>query len=234
MKRTAGKSLRTRRAMEQAIHLIFLLCGIVAVGFVLCISVYLVISGLPAIREIGLTKFLFGKVWAPTNATTGPQFGILPFLLTSVYGTAGALLLGVPVGLAVDGAASNDGSNLLEELRVCYLLHRLQSSQNAPTGYDILKLATRGSARLLGRDDIGCLAAGMAADCFLISLDRIELAGAQFDPLSLLGTVGLKGPVDYTIVNGMAVVQNGELVTADEGELAARANAAVCRYLGRC
>ena len=85
--------------MEQAIHLIFLLCGIVAVGFVLCISVYLVISGLPAIREIGLTKFLFGKVWAPTNATTGPQFGILPFILTSVYGTAGALLLGVPVGL---------------------------------------------------------------------------------------------------------------------------------------
>lgn len=144
------------------------------------------------------------------------------------------LRLGVPVGLAVDGAASNDGSNLLEELRVCYLLHRLQSSQNAPTGYDILKLATRGSARLLGRDDIGCLAAGMAADCFLISLDRIELAGAQFDPLSLLGTVGLKGPVDYTIVNGVAVVQNGELVTADEGELAARANAAVCRYLGRC
>ena len=99
MKRTAGKSLRTRKAMEQAIHLIFLLCGIVAVGFELCISVYLVISGLPAIREIGLTKFLFGKVWAPTNATTGPQFGILPFLLTSVYGTAGALLLGVPVGL---------------------------------------------------------------------------------------------------------------------------------------
>ena len=99
MKRTAGKSLRTRKAMEQAIHLIFLLCGIVAVGFVLCISVYLVISGLPAIREIGLTKFLFGKVWTPTNATTGPQFGILPFLLTSVYGTAGALLLGVPVGL---------------------------------------------------------------------------------------------------------------------------------------
>ena len=99
MKRTAGNSLRTRKGMEQAIHLFFLLCGIVAVGFVLCISVYLVISGLPAIREIGLTKFLFGKVWAPTNATTGPQFGILPFILTSVYGTAGALLLGVPVGL---------------------------------------------------------------------------------------------------------------------------------------
>ena len=100
---SAGKpernSYQVRKAIEGLIHLIFLLCGIVAVGFVLCISVYLVISGLPAIREIGLTKFLFGKVWAPTNATTGPQFGILPFLLTSVYGTAGALLLGVPVGL---------------------------------------------------------------------------------------------------------------------------------------
>ena len=92
-------SYRARKTVEQIVHLIFLLCGIVAVGFVLCISVYLVISGLPAIREIGLTKFLFGKVWAPTNATTGPQFGILPFILTSVYGTAGALLLGVPVGL---------------------------------------------------------------------------------------------------------------------------------------
>ena len=94
-----SKNTGARKALETVIHLIFLLCGIVAVGFVLCISVYLVISGLPAIREIGLTKFLFGKVWAPTNATTGPQFGILPFILTSVYGTAGALLLGVPVGL---------------------------------------------------------------------------------------------------------------------------------------
>ena len=94
-----SKNTGARKALENVIHLVFLLCGIVAVGFVLCISVYLVISGLPAIREIGLTKFLFGKVWAPTNATTGPQFGILPFILTSVYGTAGALLLGVPVGL---------------------------------------------------------------------------------------------------------------------------------------
>ena len=143
------------------------------------------------------------------------------------------LRLGVPVGLAVDGAASNDGSNLLEELRVCYLLHRLNWSQNAPTGYDILKIATRGSARLLGRDDIGYLAAGMAADCFLIDLERVELAGAQFDPMSLLGTVGFKGPVDYTIVNGVPVVQRGELVTADEAELTAQANGTVRRYLGR-
>ena len=93
MKRTCRQEVSAPRQSpwEQAIRPdLSLLCGIVAVGFVLCISVYLMISGLPAIREIGLINFLFGKVWAPTNATTGPQFGILPFILTSVYGTAGA------------------------------------------------------------------------------------------------------------------------------------------------
>ena len=143
------------------------------------------------------------------------------------------LKLGVPVGLAVDGAASNDGSDLLEELRVCYLLHRLQASAAAPTGYEVLKLATRGSARLLGRADIGCLAPGKAADCFLIDLDRLSLVGAQFDPMSVLGTVGFKGNVDYTIVNGVPVVQNGELTTFDEVEAVRSANRVVRRYLNR-
>ena len=143
------------------------------------------------------------------------------------------LKLGVPVGLAVDGSASNDGSNLLEELRVCYLLHRLQASAAAPTGYDVLKMATRGSARLLGREDIGCLAPGKAADCFLIDLDRLSLVGAQFDPMSVLGTVGFKENVDFTIVNGVPVVQNGVLTTVDEEETVAKANQTVRRYLGR-
>ena len=92
-------SYRARKTMEGAIHLIFLLCGIVAVAFVLFISIYLILSGLPAIRQIGLVQFLFGKVWDPTNTTTGAQYGILPFILTSVYGTAGAIVIGVPVGL---------------------------------------------------------------------------------------------------------------------------------------
>lgn len=64
------------------------------------------------------------------------------------------LEMGIRVGLGVDGSASNDGSNLLEEIRVCYLLHRLNSSRKAPSGYDILKIATRGSASILGRNDI--------------------------------------------------------------------------------
>ena len=88
--------MKAKRFMENAIHGWFLLMGLVTVGCVLLISVYLIISGIPAIREIGLVKFLFGPVW-DSNAAM-PQFGILPFILTSVYGTAGAILLGVPVG----------------------------------------------------------------------------------------------------------------------------------------
>ena len=88
-----------RKTLENLIHLIFLLCGVVAVAFVLLISIYLILSGIPAIREIGLGKFLFGKVWDPTNTTMGAQYGILAFILTSIYGTAGAILIGVPVGL---------------------------------------------------------------------------------------------------------------------------------------
>ena len=100
---SAGKpernSYQVRKAIEGLIHLIFLLCGIVAVAFVLFISIYLIVSGLPAIREIGLMKFLLGRVWDPTNTTTGAQYGILAFILSSVYGTAGAIVVGVPVGL---------------------------------------------------------------------------------------------------------------------------------------
>ena len=92
-------SYRARKTVEQIVHLIFLLCGIVAVAFVLLISIYLILSGLPAIRQIGLFQFLLGKVWDPTNTTTGAQYGILAFILSSVYGTAGAIVVGVPVGL---------------------------------------------------------------------------------------------------------------------------------------
>ena len=90
------KQNNKNKVIETVIHIVFLLLGLVAVGFVLLITVYLIISGIPAIRQIGLFDFLFGTKWASTN--TEPEFGILPFILTSVYGTAGAILLGVPVG----------------------------------------------------------------------------------------------------------------------------------------
>lgn len=143
------------------------------------------------------------------------------------------LKLDVPVGLAVDGSASNDGSNLLEELRVAYLLHRLNSSHKAPSGYDILKIATNGSARILGRDDIGALEIGKAGDLFMIDTRRLEMVGADLDEKSLLGTVGWKGPVDYTVVNGKVTVRHGELVTIDEEKEYTQADALVKNYLSR-
>ena len=143
------------------------------------------------------------------------------------------LELGVPVGLAVDGSASNDGSSLLEELRVAFLLHRLNSSRLAPTGYDILKMATRGSARLLGRDDIGSLAVGKCADLFMVDERRLELVGACMDAKSVLGTVGLRGAVDYTVVHGRVTVKNGRLTTIDEDKIAFEANKKCMDYLNK-
>ena len=85
-----------KKRLETAVHGVFLLLGLITVGCVLLITVYLIVSGIPAIRTIGLIPFLFGRTWASTAAE--PQYGILPFILTSVYGTAGAIALGVPVG----------------------------------------------------------------------------------------------------------------------------------------
>lgn len=85
------------KAVEGIMRGVFLFCGFVAIAFVLVISVYLVISGIPAIREVGLWNFLFGTTWQPAHKTD-PSFGILPMLLTSIYGTAGAIVLGVPIG----------------------------------------------------------------------------------------------------------------------------------------
>ena len=88
--------MKKNKLLENIIHGIFLILGLITVGCVLLITVYLIISGIPAIKEIGLINFLFGKEWASTAAE--PKYGILPFILTSVYGTAGAILIGVPIG----------------------------------------------------------------------------------------------------------------------------------------
>ena len=141
------------------------------------------------------------------------------------------LALGVPVGLAVDGSASNDGSSLMEELRVCYLLHRLHASGAAPSGYQVLKLATRGSARLLGREDIGSLEVGKCADFFLVDSRRLELTGAEYSPADALATVGLRGPGDWTVVSGRVVGREGRLVSVDEERVAEEARACCRAYL---
>lgn len=91
-----SKKIHRQRLIENAVHGIFLTTGLIAVGCVVLITVYLVVNGLPAILEIGLTEFIFGTVWKSTAAE--PKFGIMPFILTTIYGTAGALVLGVPIG----------------------------------------------------------------------------------------------------------------------------------------
>ncbi len=91
-----GARVRRRRLLEDTVHGIFLLLGLLTVACVLLITVYLVIAGLPAIRQIGLWAFLTGREWGPTKSD--PRYGILPIILTSIYGTAGAIVLGVPIG----------------------------------------------------------------------------------------------------------------------------------------
>lgn len=92
-----SKLKKTADILEKIMNAVFTFCGFLAVAFVLLITVFLVISGTPAIKEIGITDFLFGKTWASTAST--PLYGILPFILTSIYGTFGAILIGVPIGL---------------------------------------------------------------------------------------------------------------------------------------
>lgn len=88
--------MKTKQLKENIIYAIFLILGLLTVGFVLLISIYLIIAGIPAIKEIGFIKFIFSTRWAPTSSD--PGYGILPFILTSIYGTCGAILLGVPIG----------------------------------------------------------------------------------------------------------------------------------------
>ena len=90
------KNMNRHKNIESIVQLIFLILGLVTIASVLLITIYLIIAGIPAIREIGLVDFLFGDEWASTAAE--PKYGILPFILTSIYGTAGAMVIGVPVG----------------------------------------------------------------------------------------------------------------------------------------
>jgi cytosine/adenosine deaminase-related metal-dependent hydrolase len=146
------------------------------------------------------------------------------------------LAAGVKVGLGVDGSASNDGSNLLAEVRQALLLSRLKegisgfSLSNDPnrklmTARSALELATRGGAAVLGRSDIGSLEVGKCADFFAVDLNRLDYAGALHDPVS---AIVFCQPVraDYTVVGGRFVVKEGRLVTLDEHKLIEKHNRA--------
>lgn len=131
---------------------------------------------------------------------------------------------GVTVGLGVDGSASNDSGDMLGELRQCLLAHRNRSGVKSMPARDVFWMATRGGAKLLGRDDIGRLGAGLAADLAIFDLNKVDYAGSLSDPLAALLFCGTGHRTKWTIVNGRVVVENGRLVNADELEIAERAN----------
>ena len=137
----------------------------------------------------------------------------------------------IPVGLGVDGSASNDASNLMEEIRTAYLLHRLRWGSKAPSGYQLLKMATSGGAKVLGRNDIGTLEPGKAADCFGIRRNSLDLVCAEEDPKDLFGTVGYHKPCDIVFVNGVCTVRDGLLTGIDEGRFLERTRDEIRRIL---
>jgi cytosine/adenosine deaminase-related metal-dependent hydrolase len=142
------------------------------------------------------------------------------------------LAAGVRVGLGVDGSASNDGSHLLAEARQAMLLHRVGGDPAALTAHDVLRLATRGGAEVLGRDDIGMLAPGMAADFVGFRTDTLEMAGAAVhDPFAALVFCQPRS-VDLSVINGTVRVRDGRLLDVDLHALITRHNA-VARALVR-
>lgn len=103
-----------KNLFEKAVHGIFLILGLITVGCVLLITVYLIIAGIPAIKEIGIFKFLFGETWESTSAE--PSYGILPFILTSIYGTAGSIIIGVPIGFLTAVYLAKIASKTVKEI----------------------------------------------------------------------------------------------------------------------
>jgi len=141
------------------------------------------------------------------------------------------LAMGIPVGLAVDGSASNDASDMVGEMRTALLLHRVNSGADAISAAQVLEMATLGSARLLGRNDIGSIEPGKAADLAIFELNKLEYTGALSDPLAAIIFSGINHQAFMTIVNGKIVVRDGQLTTADEAEIIRKGNAISTKLL---
>ena len=143
------------------------------------------------------------------------------------------LSAGVNVSLGVDGSATNDGSSLLDTIRLAYAMQCYFSKERggSPSSYDILKCATVGGARTLGRSDIGSLEAGKGADLFMIDAEALELTGTEHDPRSLIARAGVTGPVHMTMINGRVVYRDGRLQGVDESALRREGEAVCTRVL---
>ena len=143
------------------------------------------------------------------------------------------LKAGVNVSLGADGSATNDSSNLLDAMRMAYLMQCYHSKTRggAVSSYDMLKIATAAGAKTLGRSDLGSLEAGKAADLFMIDGETLELTGTEHDPRNLLARVGITGNVDLTMINGRVVYEDGMLQGVDERRLREEGEAVCTRVL---
>lgn len=130
---------------------------------------------------------------------------------------------GINVGVAVDGSASNDGSNMWEEVRRTYLLNHLKYGDKGLTAYEVLKMATKGGASVLGRNDIGVLQGGKAADIIAIDLKDVAFVGCH-DPLVSIVCCGNSSVVKHTIVNGKVIVKDGIVQTISSEDLMTKAH----------
>ena len=155
------------------------------------------------------------------------------FLSSGVCRVPDLLDAGAAVGLGVDGAGSNNASNMMSELRNCYLVQQLKWGGRGPTADQVLRMATAGGARVLGRDDIGYLAPGMAADLVLFDWSQFSYAGGRNDPAACIVLSGDARMVDTVLVNGRVTVRGGRLTGVDEEETARWINDVTHRMLSR-
>lgn len=180
--------------------------------------------------------FVGSDIWVAHGRETLPEeynfmakhgMGISHCPAPTIYGGSeildipGMTRAGIPISLGVDGCSTNEGSNMLDSIRLAYLMQAFLSKQRraCPTPYDIMKISTAAGAKMMGRPELGQLAVGKAADLFLIDIEKLEYAGALHDAKSLIPKLGTTGNVWLTMINGKIVFQNGKLTRIDEKKL---------------
>ena len=196
------------------------------------------------------TGFIGPDVWiAHGRETTPEEYHILAEAGTGIshcpaptlYGATEILDIpamekaGILISLGTDGCSTNEGSSMLDALRLAYLMQTFRNVKRTgcPRPYDILKMATVNGAKTLGRDGIGYLAPGMAADFFLLDVGTLEFAGALHDPKNIIPKLGVAGPVWKTVINGRIVFEDGKFPGIDERRLAREGEAVCTRVLRR-
>ncbi|MEA4942587.1 MAG: amidohydrolase [Oscillibacter sp.] len=194
------------------------------------------------------TGFIGPDVWiAHGRETTPEEYAVLARNGTGIshcpaptfYGATEMLDIpamqkaGILISLGTDGCSTNEGSSMLETLRLAYLMQTFRNVKRTgcPRPYDILKMGTVNGAKTLGRDDVGFLSPGMAADLFLVDVGTLEFAGALHDPKNILPKLGVAGPVWMTVINGRVVYADGILPGVDERRLAREGEETCTRVL---